>query len=273
MSDAKRSTLRLLPRPGKGCKCGAEDHRFAHDERCLLYRDIIPHVKPQDLEPFKASSKKMRSRKAAEAEIDSAIVSALQERQSQAKRDQEDERQEAMYVDLMERTQVKKLKKAIFAPGLLSVAIISAVATLMEQRSSSQVVESNESDDDSDDDDDIPLTALSSSSKPPAKKQKVEATAKNLYPSFTSVAEILLHISKTWGHLLKDYESNAEYAWHLKLGGLDSGESLDQYRRNPREAQSLSFENTQFLLDDAMILRLKSPPPAAADAPAVVANN
>ena len=269
MSDAKRSTLRLLPRPGKGCKCGAEDHRFAHDERCLLYRDIIPHVKPQDLEPFKASSKKMRSRKAAEAEIDSAIVSALQERQSQAKRDQEDEFQEAMYVDLMERTQVEKLKTAIFAPGLLSVAIISAVATLMEQRSSSQVVESNESDDDSDDDDDIPLTALSSSSKPPAKKQKVEVTAKNLYPSFATVAEILLHISKTWGHLLKDYESNAEYAWHLKLGGLDSGESLDIYRRNPRPAQSLSFENIQFLLDDAMVSRLKSPPPAAADTPVV----
>ena len=260
MTDAKRSNLRLLPRPAKGCKCGAEDHRFAHDERCLLYRDIIPDVKAQDLEPFKRSSKKMRSRKA-EAEIESAIVSALQERQVQAKRDQEDERQEAMFVDLMERTQVTKLKKAIFAPGQLSVAIISAVATLAEQRAPSRVEENNDSDDDSDDDDDIPLNALSSSAKHPSKKQKIEATATPHHPSFTSIAEILLHISKTWGHLLKEYDTNAEYAWHLKLGGLDSGESLDQYRRNPRPAESLSFENVQFLLNNTIMSRLQSPPP------------
>ena len=265
ITDAKRSTLRLLPRPGKGCKCGADDHRFAHDERCLLYRDIIPHVKAQELEPFKRSSKNMRSRKV-EAEIESAIVSALQERQVQAKRDQEDERQEAMFVDLMERTQVKKLKKAIFAPGQLSVAIISAVATLADQRSPSRVEESNESDDDSDDDDDIPLNALSSSAKHPSKKQKVEATTTTHHPSFTSVAEILLHISKTWGHLLKEYNTNAEYAWHLKLGGLDSGESLDQFRRNPRPAESLSFENIQFLLNNTIMSRLKSPPSPAATA-------
>lgn len=260
MTDAKRSTLRLLPRPGKGCKCGADDHRFAHDERCLLYRDIIPQVKAQDLEPFKRSSKKMRSRKV-EAEIEGAIVSALQERQVQAKRDQEDERQEAMFVDLMERTQVKKLKKAIFAPGQLSVAIISAVATLADQRPPRRVEESNDSDDDSDDDDDIPLNALSSSAQHPSKKQKVEATSTPHHPSFTSIAEILLHISKTWGHLLKEYDTNAEYAWHLKLGGLDSGESLDQYRRNPRRAQSLSFENIQFLLNNTIMSRLRSPTP------------
>ena len=272
MTDAKRSTLRLLPRPGNGCKCGAEDHRFAHDERCLLYRDITPHVKSQDLEPFKRSSKKMRK---VAAEIDSAIVSALQERQIQAKRDQEDERQEAMFVDLMERTQVAKLKKAIFAPGQLSVAILSAVAHLSDLRSSSRVEESNGLDDvsdDSDDDDDIPLNALSSSAQHPAKKQKVEVAATNL-PSFASVAEILLHISKTWGHLLKEYNTNAEYAWHLKLGGLDSGESLDQYRRNPRPAESLSFENIQFLLNDAMMSRLKSPPVATANAPIVASTS
>ena len=270
ITDAKRSTLRLLPRPGKGCKCGAEDHRFAHDERCLLYRDIIPYVKAQDLEPFKKSSKKMRSRKA-EAEIDSAIVSALQERQVQAKRDQEDERQEAMFVDLMERTQVTKLKKAIFAPGQLSVAIISAVACLADQRSASRVKEGNDdSDDDSDDDDDIPLNALSSSFQNPPKKQKVEATSTNLHPSFTSIAEILLHISRTWGHLLKECDTNAEYAWHLKLGGLDSGESLDQYRRNPRPAGSLSFENIQFLLNGTIMSRLRSPPPSAGKTSAVV---
>lgn len=255
MSDARRSALRLMPRPGQGCKCGGTDHEYAHDERCILYRDIIPHVAPEELEAFKPGRKKIRL-KNDEADYDSAIVTALHERQKKAKEEQEAERQEAMFVELMEKTQVEKLKKAVFAPGLLSVAIISGVATLMDEHSIDDADADDDSDDD-EDDEDIPLNALSSSA-PPTKKRKVEAAQ----PSFYSIAELLLHISKTWGHLLKEVETNAEYAWHLKLSGLNFGESIEQYRRNPRRPESLSFENIQFLLNSGMISRLPKSAPS-----------
>ena len=253
MSDAKRSALRLLPRPSQGCKCGSTDHEYVHSERCILYRDIISYVAPEELEALK-QSRKNAPRKKDENDYDSAIVSALHERQKREEDQQEAEIQEAIFVGIMERTQLEKLKKAIFAPGLLSVVIISSVATLMDKRSIKEV-NAEESDDD-EDEEDIPLNALSSSARP-TKMRKIEPTE----PSFSSIAELLLHISKTWGHLLKEPNSNAEYAWHLKLSGLNFGESVDQYRRNPRRPESLSFENIQFLLNEAMVTRLlKSSP-------------
>ena len=251
MSDARRSALRLLPRPSQGCKCGATDHTYAHDERCILYRDITPHVAPEKLEVFKPSRKKIRSMKD-EADYSSAIVSALHERQTKAKDQQEAEGKEAVFVELMEKTQITKLKKAIFAPGLLSVVIISSVASLMDKHSIEEVEAENSDDDNDEEEEDIPLNALSSSA-PPTKKRKVEPTE----PSFLCIAELMLHISKTWGHLLKEPDTNAEYAWHLKLNGLNFGESVSQYRRNPRRPESLSFENIQFLLNESMVSRLR----------------
>ena len=273
LSDAQRTSMRQLPRPAQGCKCGGLDHQYVNDEKCPLYLDVVPHVTREELEAVRPA--KQKRPKKSESDTISAIGNALMERRKKVLEEQEAERREALFVELMEKTQIEKMRKAIFAPGLLEVAIISTVAALMSKYSLEEADESSSSIEaisakveegategptktdasDDEDDDDIPLTALGSS-EPPKKKQKAEPT----YPSSAFLAEMLFYISSTWGHVIQENDTHADYAWHLKLGALNCDQSVDQLTQNPRQPGSLSFEHIKFLVKELMTPRIKSTP-------------
>ena len=273
LSDAQRTSMRQLPRPAQGCKCGGLDHQYVNDEKCPLYLDVVPHVTREELEAVRPA--KQKRPKKSESDTISAIGNALMERRKKVLEEQEAERREALFVELMEKTQIEKMRKAIFAPGLLEVAIISTVAALMSKYSLEEADESSSSIEaisakveegategptktdasDDEDDDDIPLTALGSS-EPPKKKQKAEPT----YPSSAFLAEMLFYISSTWGHVIQENDTHADYAWHLKLGALNCDQSVDQLTQNPRQPGSLSFEHIKFLVKEFMTPRIKSTP-------------
>lgn len=129
-------------------------------------------------------------------------------------------------------------------------------------------------DEDSDDDDDIPLMALGKRSDtlhaelPEPKRLKVDGAAEatngtnemkerpKLDLSF--LAEVLRHISHTWGHLYTE-PSDADYSWRWEVhhGQTSSGEAYrDTKCTNPRLVGSRSFENIRFSLTDDVVSRL-----------------
>jgi len=136
-------------------------------------------------------------------------------------------------------------------------------------------VDDNAVDDDDEDDDDIPLMALSKRSgpshqEPDPKRTKINSTSEAFRekdgvkerPSLdlSFMAKVLRHISHTWGHLYTE-PSDSDYSWRWEVyhGQTSSGESYRESKsRNPRQIESLSFENIRFALSDDVLARLSA---------------
>ncbi len=159
-TDLARSQLRALPRQPKGCRCGASDHEYVNDPKCLLYsnlraldcsrQDFSVQLKGKHVH-FPRSKKKL-----------SAIGVAYRNRLEELISKKVNLRVEENFVKRMEGIQVQQLRQAIFAPSL-AVMILSAVAAYEEEIASKTALEQLsriDHNDDSDDDEDTPLAAL-----------------------------------------------------------------------------------------------------------------
>ena len=142
------------------------------------------------------------------------------QRMKKQKEEEEAERAEAEFVAQMEKIQVTKLEKAIFSPNTLSIMVLSSIASFCEKNNdvalsvpsengSIEFVEKMIEEDD-------PLGAFKkrqvkseSSNNGSFKKQKLHK--KGVVSSYC-LAELLLFISKTWGHVYREPE-HVSYAW------------------------------------------------------------
>lgn len=254
LTDAKRSALRSLARPLKGCRCGSTSHEFSNDPRCVLYRDVklfsqdgtVPSTLNVKSSGRKASAKSKNKR--------SSLEAAYVERFMKLRAETEASREEAEFVLEMEKKQATNMKKAVFVPSTLCTMVLSAVASLMEvdpDAGSSVTLQSDEAksvpvakeeesnvnhttktttadeyDSDSDsDDEDMPLNLLLQSqsgskrepttyASPDAKRSKPNnpLPSQKKVPSPYFVAEILRHVSQTYGHLFQE-PTHSEFAW------------------------------------------------------------
>eukprot|EP00978_Attheya_sp_CCMP212_P030211 scaffold110308_cov53-Attheya_sp.AAC.3 len=314
LTDAQRSSMRALPQPVIGCKCGSTNHEHVNNPECVLFRNLRLLASKNnvafsddedniidDRDTDKVSSKQK------------LIESAYHERLKKIQTEKDALMKEAMFVDDMERVQVTLQKLAVFAPGSLAIIILSAVAELNDkfQDSFGSIVDTSEtgylavekegiesidgkkqtgsqehataydseSDDSSDEEDgddilNLPLTALAklknmaqcapSAAKRPrlseqSKASFVASDSANISPYF--LAELLLSISRAWGHVYQE-PSHMDYAcYHChnkdSVGPGNSGARL-LYRKNPRESATLSLENIRFALNGDMMSRLQS---------------
>mmetsp|Transcript_25162 Transcript_25162/g.62039 ORF Transcript_25162/g.62039 Transcript_25162/m.62039 type:complete len:1007 (+) Transcript_25162:894-3914(+) len=251
-SDAQRSSLRQMPRPVRGCRCGREDHEYLHDPKCLLFRDICRLV-PQDvLSGLLRSDKKVSKQKDAGL---STVEKGFKDRLVKLKGIAELEEQEARFVAHMEEVQVKQCKKAVFAPTALSSMVLSAVFEL-QREFPTHFVDDDEDEDDSDDEEgeeeEVTLSAMTGdkrtahSSKQPKTKRQKQNTAVPKMINFRYMLRMLQYISKTWGHVYRE-PSHEDYAWRWELfhGHNSSQGQWESQAKNPRAPNSLPFETIQ----------------------------
>jgi hypothetical protein len=215
-TDAKRSALRRLPRPAKGCRCGAQDHSYLHDPKCTLYRDLRRLVPKETLATLELRDIKQ----AKEPKNLNAVQAAFKDRIVKMKATAEKEEAEAHFVAHMEEVQVKECKRAIFAPNLTSMVLSAVFELQREFPIRRDKMKDPLDDDDSDDDhdhseDETDLTedqTKRKSSNGLGKRKKKRKVKGESNISFKYVMKMLEHISKTWGHVYRE-PSNEEYAW------------------------------------------------------------
>ncbi len=124
LTDAERSALRELPRPLKGCRCGSPNHEYVNDVKCVLYRNL--RFLPENNAGLEEERKLIKKAKSSDL---NAIQMALKDRILKLKDATEREEEEARFVEKMEKFQVTKLKRAVFAPSLTAM-VLSAIAAL-----------------------------------------------------------------------------------------------------------------------------------------------
>ncbi|CAJ1959310.1 unnamed protein product [Cylindrotheca closterium] len=245
-SDAQRSSLRQMPRPVRGCRCGREDHEYLHDPKCLLYRDICRLVPPNVLSGLLRTDKKVSKKKDAGL---NTVEKGFKDRLVKLKAIAELEEQEANFVAHMEEVQVKQCKKAVFAPTALSSMILSAVFEL-QREFPTNFVHYDEDDSDSDDEEEEVTVSgdkrtAHSSKRPKNKRQKQNAAVPKMI-NFRYMLRMLQYISKTWGHVYRE-PSHEEFAWRWELfhGHHSSQGQWESQAKNPRTPNSLPFEMIQ----------------------------
>ena len=220
MLDSQRSLMRNLPRSSKGCKCGSFDHEYVNDPKCILYRNL------RHLSNFDVASKENNSKEDVFEKFDgklNSIGAAHLLSLKRKKEEEEAERQEAAFVLDMERFQVTNLKQAIFSPTLLSVIVLSAISSVCGKYDDTKSDDCNQSQSNHDinmlneeEDEELPLESLGKrradneyANDNDHKKRKLGNT--NMVDVYC-LAELLLHISKTWGHVYCEPE-HVDYAW------------------------------------------------------------
>ncbi len=219
ISPSQRSLLKNRPRPYSRCKCGSLEHQFVSDSRCVLYRNLRILAKPSVLEDLNKMGGLTFNLEKYNGKLNS-IGNAQVQRLVKRNEKEMAEQAEAKFVDAMEQIQTKDLGIAVFAPRILSVMILSSIATMFPNVEEPLDDDSNASTtckrDEGDGDDNVLLMALSRKrkgyadviSKSSSKKLRGETPAPNAY----CMAKLLVHISKTWGHLYQS-QTKSEYAW------------------------------------------------------------
>ena len=240
ITDARRNVLRSVARPLQGCKCGSMNHEFVNDPKCVLYRDVKAFCAMNSIAvkdggdsrhvPFK--NKKSQN----------ALEAAYVERFMKLRAESQATKEEAEFVLEMEKKQTRKMKMAVFAPSTLCTMVLSAVASVMEHVTEEgpqmnghvgigKTVRNDEypiaDEEDDGDEDDIPLNTLllpgslkraTASSMPSSAKRSKQIDPRwnenddKPIPSPYFLAEILKHISHTYGHLFQE-PSHVEFAW------------------------------------------------------------
>lgn len=224
LSPSQKSILRNTPRPSRGCKCGSLDHQYVNDSKCVLYRNLRIIAKPSMMaEELKMEGGYSQSLGKYNGKLNS-IGNAHVQRLMKKNEEEKAEEVEAKFVDAMERIQTLELGMAVFAPRILSVMILSAIAAMSVNVEGHCVKDGtcntgcDESDNDDDDDDDVLLMTLGRKRQghsdgihqSSAKKHRGEKSIS--MPNSYCMARILSHISKTWGHLYWQ-PTQSENAW------------------------------------------------------------
>ncbi|KAL3941181.1 MAG: hypothetical protein SGBAC_004412 [Bacillariaceae sp.] len=250
-SDAQRSSLRQMPRPVRGCRCGREDHEYLHDPKCLLYRDVCRLV-PQDILSGLLRTEGNKGSKKKDASLNT-VEKGFKDRLVKLKLITEMEEQEARFVVHMEEVQVKQCKKAIFAPTALSSMILSAVFELQREFPTHFVDDEDKDDSDNEEEEEeVTLSAMASDkrtapfSKQPKSKRQKQNTAVPKMINFRYMLRMLQYISKTWGHVYRE-PSREDFAWRWELfhGHNSSQGQWESQAKNPRAPNSLPFETIQ----------------------------
>jgi hypothetical protein len=227
ISDAQRASLRSLPRPAKGCRCGASDHEYVNDIKCPLYSNLRHHSPSlsdvSNTGGYSSTSSKLPSDL-------NAVEKAFKDRFVKLRSEQKAQEAEAKFVAQMEEIQLGQRNQAVFAPSLESM-VLSGVAELQQvikdlaldplpsqhlmQPSTLLLADTKQApaidDDDSDDDDDVPLAQLgkrpSKTELIPIKKSREEVSIRHIF-----LAKLLNALSSKWGHVFSE-PSDEEYAW------------------------------------------------------------
>eukprot|EP00554_Chaetoceros_debilis_P001717 CAMPEP_0194085098 /NCGR_PEP_ID=MMETSP0149-20130528/16221_1 /TAXON_ID=122233 /ORGANISM="Chaetoceros debilis, Strain MM31A-1" /LENGTH=1447 /DNA_ID=CAMNT_0038767901 /DNA_START=51 /DNA_END=4394 /DNA_ORIENTATION=+ len=267
---SQRSNMRSAPRPIKGCKCGQLDHSRVYHDNCFLYRNLKQLSDSESTLADGTTGNKLSFSKLAKYEGKlNSIGNAQMQRMKKYKEEQESDEKEAIFVNAMEILQISKLKVAVFAPRQLSVLVLSAVATFMEQnrhlidiRPHVDEGKSNDGDESESDDESIPLLALKKEKRSlngsPFKSNKRQRRMDNIANSFC-VAKVLQHISLTWGHLFEFDQLESLWVDHCYQNGFMDSEVAgidDSLQRNSRDA-NLPFEGLQYSLVSNIINRLQ----------------
>ena len=237
LTDAHRSSLRSLARPLKGCRCGSKTHELVNNFKCVLYRDVKSFIGVNESKKIHNAEDTKKKFKPAKAR--SALEAAYIERFKKLRAETEAAKGEVEFVMNMEVKQSSEMRKAVLAPKYLCTMVLSAVASMAkevphdeEKRLNKSVTPINDasktndidSDDGSDDEDDLPLNELLSSGSKRislstydsnAKRSKLDTgaqTAKKKEAKLNVLAQVLKHISQTYGHLFEE-PSHLEYAW------------------------------------------------------------
>lgn len=125
-TDSQRASLRALPRPVQGCRCKSMTHTHVHDPKCMLY---------DDLRQFSSELSRPQQQRHAPLQLEtslkdlSALETAVKDRFVKLKEEQIKDEDEARFVAEMERIQLTKFQKAIFAPSLTAM-VLSSLATM-----------------------------------------------------------------------------------------------------------------------------------------------
>ena len=253
LSDSMRSQLRLSHRPPRGCKCGSLDHDRVNYPHCVLYRNlkqqIIAEIGNEMFEEAisnQDSSLEAQKKNKKDTETSDLILQRIREAKSKRiKLEHEADEKEALYVEFLEKVQVKN-GMAIFSPAHLSIMVISAVAELskhiVEPTSDTHLVQNisqeedtngpkqdfqnignNDelSDSDSDNDDDNMLLVSLKSKETREQKEETQTILNVMNASFkkeqseknmVTLVDVLVYISQTWGHVFEE-PSHLEYSW------------------------------------------------------------
>ena len=100
--------------------------------------------------------------------------------------------------------------------------------------------------------DDLPLLALrkrpaSDELGPMTKKTKYETESASLGFHPTFLAQLLIYISHTWGHVYREpTHSDFSWRWEVHHGQTSESHHQREIAKNPRAPGSLTFENVEF---------------------------
>jgi hypothetical protein len=233
MTDAQRATLRSLPRPAKGCRCGAEDHEYVDNVRCPLYSNLRSLAPPAFEDPQDTSSS-FSSKLTKDL---NAVEKAFKDRYVKMKSEQKAQEKEAKFVAAMEDVQLQVRKQAIFAPSLQCM-VLSAVAesqhvyddlhlellqatpieppNLTTSPVSEITEKPNEGQDEGesdDDDDNVPLAQLGKRALK-AEDAFVKRAKREVPVRLCFIARLLKLISFKWGHVYRE-PTDEEHAWYV----------------------------------------------------------
>ena len=241
LTDAERSALRGAARPAKGCKCGSLSHDFVNSPKCSLYRDVRQYCEANSIKYQGENSGNERKNTAINVtKPKNSMEKAYIDRFVRLREANAADQEEAEFVLEMETTQALLMKKAVLAPPSLCTLVLSAVASMKgkldytetkaigngqrqgeKNQYSCTKKQQSKSDDleESDDDEVLPLnslvqkcskrTLMSANLPPPSKRPKkidyvkAENGTKVSVPSPYFIAEILKHVSSTYGHVFQ----------------------------------------------------------------------
>ena len=220
LSLAQRSAMRNVPRPSRGCKCGNLDHQYVSDKECVLYRNLRKWARPSILEmKLNPVDDAISSIRKYDGKLN-GIGNAQVKRFIKKSKEQKAEEMEAKFVDEMERIQTEEQRIAIFSPGLLGIMVLSSVAEFSKTSEDDSTDDNEELLLSDDDEDDVPLMALGVKrqrkpgeiNSPSGKRNRRNKLGSASNPNSYSLARILAHMGKTWGHLYQQ-PSQSEAKW------------------------------------------------------------
>ena len=218
MLESQRSIMRNLPRPSRGCKCGSRDHEFVSDPECILYRNLRQKFPTECILPNQPKKKLFEKYEGNLNSIGSAYLHRAKIRFEQ----EQAEQSEAEFVAKMENLQLKRMKMAIFSPNVLTILVLSAIATVQD-RSRCKDNKTTQDGDIGGSQNNVQDLSENILGKRRTNEGGLDGDVTKRRRLSTSLginsyclAELLLHISKTWGHQYKEPD-HGDYAWYVYM--------------------------------------------------------
>ena len=269
---AQLSDVRALPRPLRGCRCGGSDHDYVNSPKCILYHGLrkLSGKTTAELSPTKKVTLETSMRDLSAMEI------AFKDRIVKMKEEQVNDAIEAKFVDEMEKVQVRKQQRAIFAPNFTTM-VLCAIAAIghnfddsldpfPEEDVVEEIVAEPVDEDEEQDDDDLPLFSLGKrpaidAAGSPTKKAKIgsENVSLGFHPAF--LAQVLIYIGRTWGHVYREStHSDFTWRWEVHHGQTSEAPLKREKSKNPRTPGSPTLAHVEFAVGESMMERFKATP-------------